>query len=61
LINRGANVNAKASAGLTKLDFAKRQGNVTLVEALTEVGVRDESPAPLQLRPKPAEYMIQQA
>ena len=36
------------------LDFAKRQGNVTLVEALTEAGVRDESPAPLQLRPKPA-------
>ncbi|MGH9719153.1 MAG: ankyrin repeat domain-containing protein [Bryobacteraceae bacterium] len=54
LIRRGANVNAKTSAGLTMLDFAKRQGNVTLVEALTEAGVRDESPAPVQLRPKPA-------
>jgi ankyrin repeat protein len=54
LISRGANVNAKTSAGLTMLDFAQRQGNVTLVEALTEAGARDESPAPLQLRPKPA-------
>ena len=54
LISRGANVNAKTSAGLTMLDFAKRQGNAALVEALTEAGVRDESPAPLQLRPKRA-------
>ena len=54
LISRGANVNGKTSAGLTMLDFAKRQGNVTLVEALTEAGVRDEIPAPLQLQPKPA-------
>ncbi len=54
LISRGADVNAKTSAGLTMLDFARRQGNVTLVEALTEAGVRNESPAPPQLRPRPA-------
>ena len=54
LISRGADVNAKTSAGLTMLDFAKRQGNVTLVEALTAPGVRDESPAPFERRPKPA-------
>jgi ankyrin repeat protein len=54
LISRGADVNAKTPAGLTMVDFAKRQGNVTLLEALTEAGVRDESPVPLQIRPKPA-------
>jgi hypothetical protein len=54
LISHGANVNAKTSAGLTMLDFAKRQGNVTLVEALTEAGVPDNSPAPSPLQPKPA-------
>jgi squalene cyclase len=36
------------------LDFAKRQGNTTLVEALSEAGVRDESPAAPQLASKPA-------
>jgi hypothetical protein len=54
LINRGANVNAKTSAGLTMLDFAKRQGNVALVESLTAAGLQDESPAPAPLKPKPA-------
>ena len=54
LISRGANVNGKTSAGLSMLDFAKRQGNLTLVEALTEAGIREESPAPLQLRSQPA-------
>jgi len=54
LISRGADVNARTAAGLTMLDFAKRQGNLTLVEALTEAGVRDENPTPLQPRPKPA-------
>src|SRR5207247_2308093 len=51
---RGANVNAKTSTGLTMLDFARRQGNDTLVEALIGAGLRDESPAPSQLPPKPA-------
>jgi hypothetical protein len=37
------------------LDFAKRQGNATLVAALTEAGLRDESPTPSQLHAKPAE------
>lgn len=54
LIRGGANVNAKTSAGLSMLDFAKRQGNGALVEALTEAGVRGENRAPLQLRRKPA-------
>ena len=54
LISRGANVNAKTSAGLTMLELARRQGNATLVEALTEMGVRDPSPNPPPLQPKPA-------
>jgi len=54
LISRGANVNARPSAGLTMLDFANRQGNVTLVDALTEVGIREEAAPPLQLKSKPA-------
>ena len=54
LISRGANVNAKTAAGLTTIDFAKRQGHDTLVQVLTEAGVKDENPAPLQLQPKPA-------
>jgi ankyrin repeat protein len=54
LISSGADVNAKTPAGLTMLDFAKRQGHVTLVEALIEAGAPDGSPAPLQRQPKPA-------
>jgi ankyrin repeat protein len=54
LISHGADVNAKTPAGLTMLDFAKRQGHVTLVKALTEAGAADGSPAPLELQPKPA-------
>jgi ankyrin repeat protein len=54
LIARGADVNAKASGGLSMLEFAHRQGNATLVEALTEAGVRNESPVPFEARPKPA-------
>ena len=54
LISRGADVNARTPAGLTMLDFAKRQGHVTLVKALIEAGVPDETPAPLQRQPKPA-------
>ena len=56
LISRGADVKAKTSTGLSMLDFAKRQGNTTLVEALSEAGVRDESPAAPQLASKPAGF-----
>jgi ankyrin repeat protein len=55
LIRRGADLKAKTSTGVTMLDFAKRQGNVTLVEALTEAGVSDESAPPIEPRSKPAE------
>jgi ankyrin repeat protein len=55
LIGRGADVNAKVAAGLTLLEFARRQGNLTLVKALTEAGARDESAAPPLLRQRPAE------
>ena len=54
LINRGVNVSAKTFWGLSMLDFAKKQGNVTLVEVLTEAGIRDESLAQLQPQPKAA-------
>jgi ankyrin repeat protein len=54
LISRGANVNAKTSAGLSMLEFAKRQGNATLVEALIEAGVPEETLAPPLLSAKPA-------
>ena len=47
LIARGANVDAKTLGG-TLLDFAKRQGNTTLVDALSRAGVKDESPAQLR-------------
>ena len=48
LISAGADVNAKTSTGLSVLDFAKRQGNAALVEALTQAGVAGESPRPAQ-------------
>jgi ankyrin repeat protein len=54
LIGRGANIDAKTSAGGTILDFAKRHGNTTLIDALSRAGVRDEGPAPSLLRPKPS-------
>ena len=54
LIARGADVKAKTPAGLTLMDFAKRQGNHTLIAALKEAGARDESPAPMPLPGKPA-------
>jgi ankyrin repeat protein len=54
LISRGADVNAKSSTGLTMLDFAKRQGNATLVDALAQAGASGESVPPSQLRRKVA-------
>jgi ankyrin repeat protein len=54
LIRAGANVNAKTSTGLTTLEFAKRQGHRALVDALTEAGVRSDSPAAAPVEGKPA-------
>ena len=54
LITRGAGLDVKTSTGISLLDFAKRQGNATLVDALTEAGVRDETPPPSPLQSKPA-------
>jgi ankyrin repeat protein len=54
LIGRGADINAKTTAGGPILDFAKKQGNTTLVEALSRAGVRDEGAALSLLRPKPS-------
>jgi ankyrin repeat protein len=45
LIRAGANVNAKTSTGLSMIEFARRQGNHDLVQALTEAGARDENVA----------------
>jgi hypothetical protein len=55
LIRSGADVNGKTPAGLTVFELAKRQGNHTLLDVLTEAGVRDEGAAPRQLQPTPAE------
>jgi ankyrin repeat protein len=54
LIRRGADLNAKTSAGWTAIEFAKRQGNVTLVQALAEAGVPDEGSAAPRPQPTPA-------
>ena len=53
LIDRGANVHATTSVGPV-LEFAKRQGNTTLVEALRRAGARDEAPASSLPMAKPA-------
>ncbi|MBL8295673.1 MAG: ankyrin repeat domain-containing protein [Bryobacterales bacterium] len=53
-LSRGANPSLKTSFGLTTLDFAKRQGKDGLVKVLMEAGIREESPAPVRPRPKPA-------
>jgi hypothetical protein len=54
-LSRGANPSLKTSFGLTALDFARRQGNDGLVKVLMEAGIREESPASVIPRPKPAE------
>lgn len=54
-LSRGANPGLKTSFGLTTLDFAKRQGKDDLVKVLMEAGIREESPASVIPRPKPAE------
>jgi ankyrin repeat protein len=53
LIRKGANVDAKTSGG-TILNFAKRQGNTTLVDALIRAGVKDQGAAPSLLKPNPS-------
>jgi ankyrin repeat protein len=53
LIGRGANMDAQSSGG-SILDFAKRQGNATLVDALMRAGVRDQGFASSMLKPKPS-------
>ena len=42
LIARGADINAKTSTGPI-IDFARRHGNATLVEALRRAGAKDDS------------------
>ena len=54
LIGKGADIDGKTSAGGTIFDLAKRQGDTTLVDALSRAGVRDEGAAPSRLRPKPS-------
>jgi ankyrin repeat protein len=54
LIGKGASIDAKTSGG-TLLDFAKRQGNATLVEALNRAGVKDQAPAHSASKPKPSD------
>ena len=54
LISGGANIDPKTLGG-TILDFAKRQGNTTLVDALSRAGVRDQGPPPSLMKPKPSD------
>lgn len=54
LIRQGADINAKTSAGGTIFDFAQRHGNKTLMDVLSAADVKNASPAPSVLRPKPA-------
>lgn len=53
LIAQGADINAKTSTGPI-IDFAKRHGNATLVEALRRAGAKDDSVAGPQPKPMPA-------
>jgi ankyrin repeat protein len=52
LIAKGANVDVKTLGG-TLLDFAKRHGNTTLVDALNRAGVKDEGTVQRAPKPKP--------
>jgi ankyrin repeat protein len=55
LIGRGADVNARTSAGGTVLDLAKRQGNTPLVDLLIRTGAKvTPTPSPLVVKPVPA-------
>jgi ankyrin repeat protein len=54
LLGRGADRNAKTPAGITALDFARRQGNLSLAKALEEAGADAGGPGPLPVRGKPA-------
>ncbi|MCM3881672.1 MAG: ankyrin repeat domain-containing protein, partial [Vicinamibacterales bacterium] len=53
LIGAGARTDAKTSIG-TILDFAKRQGNTALVDALSRAGVSDQGSVPSPPKPKPS-------
>jgi ankyrin repeat protein/mono/diheme cytochrome c family protein len=53
LIARGADINAKTSTGPI-IDFARRHGNVTLVEALRGAGAKDDSVVGPLPKPVPA-------
>ena len=52
LIGRGANIHFKTSTGVPILEFAKRQGNTTLVDALSQAGVSDERPCSAPAEPQ---------
>ena len=56
LIDRGADVHANTSVG-PMLEFAKRQGNATLVDALNAAGAKDSGRASPVPAPKPADSM----
>ncbi len=53
-LTRGADPNLKTSFGLTTLEFARRQGNESLVKVLLEAGIRDENAVPDSQQPRPA-------
>ena len=53
LIARGADINAKTSTGPI-IDFARRHGNATLVEALRRAGAKDDSVVAALPKPVPA-------
>jgi ankyrin repeat protein len=58
LISRGADIHFKTSAGISILEFAKRQGNLVLVDVLIRAGAKNETPAPAKTPPKPADSAV---
>lgn len=55
LIARGADVNAKSSKGDTALDFARRHGKTSVVDALIQAGAKEGNPpADRAVKPLPA-------
>jgi ankyrin repeat protein len=57
LLARGADGNGKTRSGIPMIDFARMQGNVTMVQALAESGVKEQATPTSRLQPKPTESL----
>jgi ankyrin repeat protein len=53
LIAGGADIHFKTSSGVSILEFARRQGNTLLADALIQAGANDEASSSSNLSPKP--------